>query len=132
MTQETPAKVFSLLGAALFSMALLFSVTLSNASFDKVYSPLPDIGSPTQVVSMLDYASNGYSKFVYANLITPAKYTFAFMGDNAAYAAQNAGSQILQMAGLEGSSQLVVLRPQVAGASIKAVPGNLYSSSGGD
>jgi len=103
---------------------------MGDASFDKVYSPLPQVASPAQVMSMLDYASNGYSKFLYANLITPAQQEFAFVSDNVGFVAQNAGPRIMQMAGLEGTGSQAA-QPQVAGASTRAVTSDLYPSSGG-
>jgi hypothetical protein len=130
MTQETPGKIFSLLGVAMFSLTLMFVVTVSDASFDKVYNPLPQIASPTQVVSALDFASNAYSKFIYANLINPAEQQYAFVSDNVGFVADNAGPQLMAMAGLEGSS-VHSAQPQVAGASTEIITSNLYPSSGG-
>ncbi len=69
MTQETPAKIFSLLGAAMFSMFLLFAVSATNASFDRTETALPDMFNPSSVMAVLDSISNSYSKFAQANLL---------------------------------------------------------------
>ena len=71
MTEETPAKVLSLLGVALVSMSFMFAVTVSNASFTQVYNPMPDIFAPANVMAVLDNVSNSYSNFVYAQLVRP-------------------------------------------------------------
>ncbi len=116
MTQETPVKVFSLLAVALTSMAFLLAITISNASFSEA-QPLPDVFGPTNAMAVLDNVSNSYSNLLYANFINPAAEQYAFYGDNLAFIAQNAGPQILQLAGLQGLGQApAAARAQVAGA----------------
>ncbi|MBI5530431.1 MAG: hypothetical protein HY918_02935 [Candidatus Doudnabacteria bacterium] len=134
MTQETPGKVFSLLGAAFASMFFLFAVTTSNASFEKMEVPFPDVFAPSQVVATLDSVANGYSNFVYANLINPAKQDYAFYADNVSFVAEEAGPSLLQIAGLQGLSSPSIAHAengQVAGASDKIVYSKYYPSSGG-
>jgi hypothetical protein len=130
MTQETPAKVLSLLGISLVSMAFMFAVTISNASFTQVYNPVPDIFGPSKVVAALDNVSNSYSNFVYAQFVRPEAPEYAMAADNLAFIGQNAGSQISNFLGL-GQQNVYADRPEVAGESTEIVTSNLYPSSGG-
>lgn len=118
MTQETPAKVFSLLGAAMFSMFFLFAVSATNASFTRTESALPNIMAPENVVAALDSIANSYSNFLEANLIQPAEQTFAFVQDNVNYIMDEAGPSILTYTGLSSLAEAVTssAQPQVAGA----------------
>lgn len=131
LVQETPAKVLSLLGISLVSMAFTFAITLSQASFTKVYSPLPDPVSPPNVMALLDNVSNSFSKAVYANLVAPQAPGFAMAADNLAFIGQEAGPQILSLAGLGrlNSQPAQVAQPQVAGASTQAVVSQYYPAS---
>ncbi len=97
LTQETPAKVMSLLSLSLASMFFLFAVTLSNASFSQVQNPLPDPFAATNITRVLDVASNSYSNFLYANLINPTQAEYAFVAGNVAYVGQNAGYEIAEL-----------------------------------
>ncbi len=106
----------SLVGTALFSMAFLFSVTVSNASFSGVESPIPDVMGPQNVMAVLDVASNSYSSFLATNLFNPAQESFALAADNISYIAENAGYELATLTGYQGSSS-----PQVAGASVSAL-----------
>lgn len=121
LTQETPAKVMSLVGSALFSLAFLFSVTVTNASFSGVSSEVNlaayDYFGPTKVVAVIDNLSSGYSKFLDANLFLPAQATYAFVADSASYVAENARYSIAMQTGWGIESQT----SQVAGASVSAL-----------
>jgi hypothetical protein len=131
LTQESPAKVMSLLAVSLTSMFFLFMVTVSNASFQQAQA-LPDPFSSTHVVAMLDSASNGYANFLNQNLIIPAHRDYGFVGDDVAFVAQNAGPQIMQLAGLQNLGSYNVAfaqKPQVAGASTVNVQSQYYPSS---
>jgi hypothetical protein len=128
MTHETPEKVLSLLGAALVSMAFLFAVTVSNASFTQVYNPPPDIFGPAKVMAVLDSVSNSYSNFVYAQFVRPEAPEYAMAWDNLAFVGQGAGSQIAGALGLGNVGSPV---SQVAGASTVDVISKYYPSSGG-
>lgn len=130
MTQETPAKVLSLLGVALISMSFMFAVTISNSSFTQVYNPIPDTFGQTNAMSVLDNASNSYSKFVYNQLIRPEAPGYAMAIDNLVYIGHEAGSQISNYLGL-GDLNDYAKRQQVAGASTKVVISKYYPSSGG-
>ena len=105
LTQETPAKVFSLLGAAMFSMFLLFGVTLTNASFTGTETTLPDIFAPVNVTASLDNIANSYSKFVYANLLDQASQDYALAADNISFAIDEASPAILHYTGLSQLGQ---------------------------
>ncbi len=135
LTQENPGKILSLLGTACASLLLLFVVTASNASFERVENPLPDVLAPAQVVAALDSAASGYSDFVYANLINPAKQDYAFYADNVSYVAEEAGPSLLKVAGLQGLANTNVAlaenNSQVAGASTSVVYSKYYPSEDG-
>ncbi len=130
MTQETPAKVISLLGVALVSLSFMFAITLSNASFTQVYNPIPDIFGPAKTMAVLDNVSSSYSNFVYAQLVRPESPEFAMAADNLAYIGQEAGSQISNYLGLNSQS-VYSLRPQVAGASTQIVISKYYPATSG-
>lgn len=134
LTHETQGKVISLLGAALVSLMFLFAVTVSNAGFQGVQNPLPNPFASAKVVAVLDNVSNSYSKFLYANLINPLGQQYAFVADNVSFVADNAGPQIIQMAGLQNlaeSQTAYAMKPQVAGASTQVVYSQYYPSSSG-
>ena len=82
MTQETPGKVMSLLGAALFSMAFLVSVAYTNASFTQTEIAMPSPFDPGSVVSGIDQIASSYSNFLYANVIDSVSQDFALAGDS--------------------------------------------------
>ncbi len=130
MTEETPAKVLSLLGVALVSMSFMFAITVSNASFTQVYSPIPDTLGPAKVMAVLDKVSNSYSKFVYAQLIRPEAPGYALAADNLAFIGQGAGSQISNYLGL-GTQNVYTARPQVAGASTEVIISKYYPAASG-
>ncbi len=131
MTEETPAKVMSLLGVALVSMAFTFAITVSQASFTQIYNPIPDTLSPQNVMAFLDTTSNSFSNAVYKNLVEPEKPGFAMAVDNMSYIGQEVGPQLLSFVGLSGSAEGQVSAPQVAGASTQIVESEYYPSSGG-
>lgn len=84
MTEETPAKVMSLLGVSLFSLAFLFAISASNASFRGPEVMLPDPFNPQPVVRGLDVVAYNYSQFIHQNLTGPAVASFAFFNQSAA------------------------------------------------
>jgi len=122
--QETPAKVLSLLGTAMFSMFLLFGVTFTNASFERTENIMPDVFSPANVTAMLDNVSSGYSNFVQQTLLVPLQQDYALAQDNIAFIIDEAGPSILAFTGLEGLAQYDrenSVTPQVAGAYTEPV-----------
>lgn len=133
MTEETPGKVFSLLGVALTSMFFMFAVTQTTASFQKVEVPMPDPFAPQNVVAMLDNASYSYAEFLHQNLFVPAEAQYAFIADNVGFVADNAGPALASLAGLNGPvpSSLAAAQPQVAGASTQIIVSDYYPASSG-
>lgn len=121
MTQETPAKVLSLLGVSLASMFFLFAVAFTNASFERQQIAFPDPFNSDKVMAELDSAANSYSRFVSVNLIQPGEQSYAILQDTVAYVIDNADYQILAYTGL---TPLVEpeQQPKVAGAYIQAAP----------
>jgi hypothetical protein len=134
LTQETPGKVFGLLGTAFASMFFLLAVTVSNASFEKMEYPLPDVFAPSQVVALLDSSASGYSEFVFTNLVNPAEQDYALFADNISYIGQEVGPVLLKVAGLQGLSNTKVAQAgqgQVAGSSDSVIYSKYYPSSDG-
>lgn len=135
MTEETPAKVFSLLGVALTSMFFLFAVSVTNASFEKTETTFPTAFNPEVVVATLDVAANSFSKFVQTNLVEPGIQSYAIGQDNINYIIDEAAPDILAYTGLtelaEVSTQTgEVYVPQVAGASTQIVESKYYPAQG--
>jgi hypothetical protein len=123
MMNETPAKVISLLGVALTSLAFLFAVTVTDANFSKVQVQFPDPFNPEKVMAVLDTAANSYSTFVAMNLVEPAKKDFAVAADNISWVSQNAKDGAVAMLGITQDQQPYSsgvaqngTTPQVAGA----------------
>ena len=133
LTKETPGKVMCLLGASLFSLALLFGISASGQSFAGTEAALPNPFGPDSVMAVLDNTSHNYSNFVAMNFAEPLQYNLALLDYNwhesLNFVADNSSDQILAMTGL---SDLVwqepapmahpafhsLDRPQVAGAFI--------------
>jgi hypothetical protein len=88
MTTETPAKVFSLLAAALASLAFMFCVSTTDASFSGTLNQVPDPFAPAKVVSVIDRAAASYSSFLSANFINPLVADYKVYGDNLAWIAR--------------------------------------------
>ncbi len=135
MTQETPAKVFSLLGVALTSMFFLFAVSVTNANFSQTEKAFPTAFNPDVVVASLDSVANGFSKFVQANLVQPGIQSYVIGQDNINYIIDEAAPDILAYTGLtqlaEVSTQTQeVYVPQVAGASTQIVESKYYPAQG--
>lgn len=124
MTEETPAKIFSLLGVAMTSMFFLFAVTVTNASFTQTEKPFPVAFNPEQVVAVLDNSANSYSKFIDENLVRPQKQSFAILQYNVNYVIDEAGPSILAYTGLTALADIDSIpaqaaSPKVAGAFTK-------------
>lgn len=120
MTEETPGKVFGLLGAALASMFVLFVVSSTNASFagTEAGMALADPFNPDKVMAELDGAAAGYSQFLTQNLFQPVQADLAFYTDTGRWIIQNADMAILNSLGLESFAQIDSGQPRVAGAYI--------------
>lgn len=122
MTEETPTKVVSLLGVALSSLAFLFMVSATDASFSGTALSVPDPFAPEKVVAVIDNATASYSNFLIANLIAPASQDFAIAADSVGWVAENAQDGALAFMGITPSSdtEAVAFQPRpverVAGA----------------
>lgn len=119
LTRETPGKVFSLLGVALFSLAFLFTVSSTDASFAgtkaQVYNPF----STENVVAVIDQAAASYSQFLSANFIQPLMADYSVYGENLAFAFKESGmAYAFGVEGLMDKTQAAPAEGQVAGAHI--------------
>ena len=122
MTEETPAKVLSLLGVSLASMFFLFAVAFTSASFEKQQFAFPDPFNPSRVLATLDQSANSYSRFVAVNMVQPAQESYAVWQDTVAYVIDNADESILAITGLTPLAEVPENQPKVAGAYIQAPP----------
>lgn len=124
--KDTPAKVMGLLGAAMFSMALLFSVSMSNASFEGMEYTLPNPFSPEKVVSVIDSMAASYSLAV-ADFTAPAREAVAIHTAEIKWVYQEASGPLSRALGLDSSP-----KPRVAGAYTENKPsftvGGSYNS----
>jgi hypothetical protein len=82
ITHETPAKVLSLLGAALVSLGFLYGVTTANASFSGVESQIPDPFAVEYIMPAVDNVAASFSSFVVTNLTNPMKDAVTFHLDS--------------------------------------------------
>ncbi|HVY67999.1 MAG TPA: hypothetical protein VHA30_03860 [Patescibacteria group bacterium] len=134
MTQETPAKVFSLLGVALSSLFFLFAVTVTNASFSQTEKPFPATFNPDRVMAFLDQTSNSYARFFHEDFVAPGVQSYAIMQDNVNYVIDEASPSILHYTGLSSladvSNSVPTAMPQVAGASVSKALGGNYGQTG--
>jgi len=104
------------LGASLFSMALLFAVSLSDASFSVAYKPLPDPFAPEKVVNKIDAFAAGYST-VLVNFSEPVRDAFAIHWDQIKWVGQEASASLAQTWGSKSAQPANQTNaPQVAGA----------------
>lgn len=113
LVEETPTKVVSLLSAALASLALLFMVTATNASFTGTLSQVSDPFGPQKVVSVLDNTAASYSHFLAINLFNPVKSDYAMASDNLAWIGSNATDGLAMALNIQPKQPG---QPQVAGA----------------
>jgi hypothetical protein len=117
MLAETPAKVMTLLCTALASMAFLFLVSATNASFTGAPVSVPNPVNPAKLMTMVDYTAAGYSSFLHQNLFVPVEQSVAMTTDNVSWIASNASYAL----GF-GQGTQAPLVSQVAGAHIVAPP----------
>ena len=71
MVEETPEKVLTLLGIALFSLAFLVGVSYTNSSFTKTEVAMPNPFGPTQVMASLNDVATGYKIFLASSPLQP-------------------------------------------------------------
>lgn len=114
LIQETPGKVLGFTTGALFSMALLFAVSLSNASFRGTEYVLANPFAPKNVVSVIDAVVAGYSSAVMA-FTQPAREAIAIHVSGIKWIVDEAAPPIAQALGIGRLSA-----PQVAGVFTKA------------
>ncbi|MBL8029848.1 MAG: hypothetical protein JNN11_01225 [Candidatus Doudnabacteria bacterium] len=124
---ETPGKVFGLLGAAMFSLAFMVAVSMSDASFSQTYTQLSDPFSMENVVAAIDNGAVNYSKFVQATIVEPAEETYAVYASNISWLAEESG--MAYALGFEDSAlETPSYTGRVAGASIQS---SQYKEEGG-
>jgi hypothetical protein len=100
--EETPGKILSLLGAAMFSLAFLFTVSVSEASFSGSYVSLPDPFGPESVVATIDHAAAGYSDFLYAAVLNPTEQDLNEAVDAVAWIWEESRDEVVVALGLDG------------------------------
>lgn len=118
LTNETPGKVLSLLGLSLFTIAFMFSVSITEASFAGTNQPLPEPISSAKAMSVVDHVAASYSNFLTVNFIAPVSADYQLYGENISFAFKESG-----LAYALGVENLVYgesshTQGQVAGASI--------------
>ena len=106
LTQESPAKVMTLLCVSMASLAFLFVVSATNSSFNGSPVRVPEPVNSAQVVSVLDSGAAGYTHFLQQNLFTPVQQSVALT---------------ISALGLDQPTQAPVVG-RVAGAHIEAPP----------
>jgi hypothetical protein len=117
LVEETPGKVMTWLCTAMASLAFLFVVSATNASFTGSPVAVPNPVNPQKVVAVLDYTAAGYTHFLNANLFTPVEQSYAIASDNISWIAGNA-AYAMGIDQTSGSTPVMVSR--VAGAHIVA------------
>lgn len=103
------------LGAALFSLAFLFSVSTTNAGFSSSEYALPNPFAPEKVVGVIDQVAADYSKVLLA-FLEPAREAVAVHMEGVAWISDLASQPITQALGLDNTPA-----PQVAGAFVSDV-----------
>lgn len=118
LTQETPAKVISLLGVAIFSLSFLFVVSATDASFSGTRAPVYNPFSAENVMALIDRTAASYSQFLDANFIQPLMADYRVYGENLVFAFKESG--LAYALGVEGlmDNNFQTLQGQVAGAYI--------------
>src|SRR3989344_3959818 len=123
LVDDTPEKIVGFTTAALFSMAFLFSVSVSNASFERAEYSLPDPFAPANVVSVIDRAAASYSNAL-MEFVEPTRQAFSVHMEQISWIGDEASGPIAQFLDLEEYNG-----PQVAGAFTQAESGFTVSGS---
>ena len=105
LTQETPAKVMSLLGVALASLAFLAAVTVTDSSFSGSRTHLADPFNATNMTEAVGAVADSYSNYITAVLINPGKADFALAADNVSWLMSNAKDGLVAMLNLQDAGQ---------------------------
>ena len=123
LTEETPGKVMGLVGASLFSLALMLGVSMTDASFSGTQMALVDPFAPEKIMAVVDTAAASYSNLLTINFIQPLVADYKIYGENLSWLAEESG--IAYAMGFESvdsqnaSVALVSLEPRVAGVYSK-------------
>ena len=117
LVEETPEKVMGFLAATMLSMALLFGVTLSNASFNSTETALPDPFSPAKVMSVIDNMAADYSSAL-ISFTQPARDSLALYADQINWITEEAAAPLATALGFDGidAGGSEAGAPRVAGA----------------
>jgi hypothetical protein len=126
LATETPEKVSGWLIVSLFSMALLFVVSSSDASFEGTSAQLPDLFAPQKVVKVIDHMVANYSHFLSVNFLKPLAYDYSIYAENAVWVFKESG--LAYALGIDRLVDGSMPNGQVAGASISEP--ETYSSGG--
>lgn len=127
LTQETPGKVMGLMGVALFSLAFLFTVSSTDASFSGTQAAVYNPFSEQSILAALDGTAASYSNFLSANFVAPLMADYEVYGDNLSFAFKESG--LAYALGVEGLMQEThASQSQVAGAYIASPE---YKAQGG-
>lgn len=131
MTEETPGKLVGLLAGAMFSMALMFTVTVTDASFAGTDVSIPNPFSAQNVVAVIDRAAAGYSTFLHQNLIDPAQSDYRLVADNLGWVASNASDGLATLLGVDVANtdvqdQFAVVQRREAKARVAGVSTQRY------
>jgi len=117
LTQETPGKVMGLMGVALFSLAFLFAVSATDASFSGTTAPVYNPFSTENIVSVLDETAASYTQFMEKNFIQPLMADYSVYGENLSFLFKESG--LAYALGVEGLTlETHASEGQVAGAYI--------------
>lgn len=116
MTDETPVKVLSLVGAAVISMFFMAAVANSGVAWGENSGvAISDPFSPANVMAVVDQTANVYSDAVNGYFLTPVNSDFGFMPENLAWIKDNAELTLAVAVGLDDPL------PQVTAASGRAI-----------
>lgn len=127
LVEDTPAKVLGFSFAAIFSMAFLFAVSASNASFQGSEYSLPNPFAPGKVVSVIDRAAASYSG-VLADFTQPARAALAVHVQEMKWIMDEAAEPLASALGLEGPAVPSKEAPsKVAGAFTIAGSSDAFS-----
>jgi hypothetical protein len=118
LIRETPGKVLGFLGLSLFTMAMLFTVSTTEASFAGTQKPIPEPFSTAKVMAVVDKTAASYSSFITVNFLSPVVADYKMYGENLSFAFRESG--LAYSLGVENLlyGESIATEGQVAGASI--------------
>lgn len=130
LTQESHGKVFGLLGIAMFSMAFMFGVSVTDASFGGTAVAVHDAFGTEQIMAQVDVASNSYSNFLAANLINPLQENYSVMADNTSWVLSNSKEELASMMGVDLSGMKKSVASNSASGKVAGASTSQYASGG--